>query len=151
MIRKVLGIDELYSSGKPVEYTCYGLGSCIGLFINDRVKGLSGGAHIALPVATTESEFTDAEKMIDTLLQQFSDQGSDLLTLRAKIAGGAQVFETSLDIGKQNIDVVLRQLTDKRIFIAAMDVGGKVSRTARFNGESGEVKISTSEQKTYTI
>ncbi len=150
-MKKVLGISELYSSDKPVEYTCYGLGSCIGLFINDRVKGLSGGAHIALPGPTNESEFIDAEKMIDGLLEQLSNQGSDLLTLRAKVTGGAQVFESALDIGKQNIEMVLKQLTNKRIFIAAMDVGGKVSRTARFNGESGEVKISTSEQRTYFI
>lgn len=150
-MKKVLGINELYSSGSPVEYTCYGLGSCIGLFINDRVKGLSGGAHIALPGAAEESEFTDAEKMITVLLQQLREQGSDLQTLRAKVAGGAQVFESGLDIGRQNIDVVLKQLTDRRIFIAATDVGGKISRTARFNSESGEVKISTSEQKTYFI
>jgi chemotaxis protein CheD len=150
-MKKVLGINELYSSADPVEYMCYGLGSCIGLFINDRVKGLSGGAHIALPSASADAEFADAKKMIDALLQQFSDQGSDLLTLRAKVTGGAQVFNTSLDIGKQNADVVLKELTDKRIFIAAIDVGGSVSRTACFNGVSGVVKISTSEQKTYTI
>ena len=150
-MKKVLGINEVYSSDMPVEYICYGLGSCIGLFINDRVKGLSGGAHIALPDATREAEFAGAEKMINDLLKQLSDNGSDLQTLRAKVTGGSQVFESGLDIGKQNINVVLKQLTDKRIFIAAVDVGGKVSRTARFNGESGEVKISTSEQKTYII
>ena len=150
-MKKVLGINELYSSGSPVEYTCYGLGSCIGLFINDRVKGLSGGAHIALPSTAVESEFIDAEKMIAELLEQLSEHGSDLQTLRAKVTGGAQVLESGLNIGRQNIDAVLRQLTDKRIFIAATDVGGKISRTARFNSESGEVKISTSEQKTYII
>lgn len=150
-MRKILGINEWYTSGSPIEYTCYGLGSCIGLFIKDRVKGLSGGAHIVLPSASTESEFMDAEKMIDVLLRQFSDHGSDLLTLRAKVTGGAQVFESAFDIGKQNINVVLNQLTEKRIFIAAIDVGGRASRTAHFNGVSGEVKILTSERKTYII
>jgi chemotaxis protein CheD len=150
-MKKVLGINELHSSATPVEYTCYGLGSCIGLFISDRVKGLSGGAHIALPRPSSESEFTDAETMIAALLEQLSHHGSDLQTLRAKLTGGSQLFESGLDIGKGNIEVVLRQLIHRRIFIAAMDVGGRVSRTARFNGESGQVKISTSEQKTYFI
>ena len=150
MIEKILGINELFSTDKPIGYTCYGLGSCIGLFINDRMKGLSGGAHIALPRAT-KSEFIDAEKLINGLLQQLSEQGSNLLTLRAKVTGGAQVFKSSINIGKENSEVVLKQLTDKRIFIAAIDVGGQVSRTARFNGESGELKISTSEHKTYII
>jgi chemotaxis protein CheD len=151
MKEKILGINELHASLGSIKYTCYGLGSCIGLFITDRRKGLSGGAHIALPNEAFESKFSGASKMINDLLAQFSNYGSDLLSLRAKVTGGGQVVETMFDIGKQNIDAVLKQLTDKRIFIASIDVGGKISRTARFNSISGEVKISTSEQKTYII
>lgn len=151
MKKRMLNINEVEVNGKPVVYTCYGLGSCIGLFITDRLKGLSGGAHIPMPFSLDASEFKDAAYMINRLLFAFSVQGSDLNYLRAKVAGGAQMYESSSGIGQQNIRIVLQMLIDKRIFIAATDVGGKVSRTARFNSITGELQISTSEKKTYCI
>ncbi|HEY8938193.1 MAG TPA: chemotaxis protein CheD [Cyclobacteriaceae bacterium] len=150
-MKRILNINDTHATSDPVEYTCYGLGSCIGLFISDRVKGLSGGAHIPLPEPSVEGEFENADAMISNLLQQLSLQGSDLLTLRAKVTGGARIYESVNDIGKQNINAVTQQLINRRIFIAAMDVGGKFSRTARYNSVTGELRISTSEQKTYSI
>lgn len=138
-------------SNTPVEYTCYGLGSCIGLFVTDRVKGLSGGAHIPLPSALHEGVFLDASQLIEQLLSAFSLNGSDLNTLRAKVTGGAQIYAGTSDIGQQNVSIVLQTLIDKKIFIAAKDVGGLVSRTVRFTSTTGELQISTSEQKTYSI
>lgn len=151
MINKVLAISELHVADEPVMYTCYGLGSCIGLFISDRLRGLSAGAHIPLPYAILESDFSDAVNMIRQILNCFSHLGSDLDNLRAKVTGGAKVYDASPDLGKQTAEAVIRQLIDCRIFIAAVDVGGRVSRTARFNGATGELVITTSEQKTYCI
>lgn len=138
-------------SDRPVVYTCYGLGSCIGLFVSDRTKGLSGGVHIPLPHATGQSEFKDATYLIDELLNAFRAWGSDLNSLRAKVTGGAQVYGSYSVIGLQNTEIVLKQLTDRKVYIAATDVGGTVSRTAHFHSQSGELEISTSEQKKYSI
>ncbi len=151
MRSKVLNINEVDVTGKPVIYTCYGLGSCIGLFLTDRLRGLSGGAHIPLPVSTEESEWYGVSGMIDILLENLKSMGSDLNCLRAKVTGGAQVFENMTNIGDQNVQSVLQQLVNRKIYLAAKDVGGKVSRTARFNSVTGELKISTSERKTYSI
>jgi chemotaxis protein CheD len=150
-MRRILKINDIFITSQPMEFTCYGLGSCIGLFVSDRVKGLSGGAHIPLPEAEAGSAFDDAGQMIERLLGQFSAQGSDLLSLRAKITGGAQIVQSAVDVGRQNIHSVVGQLIYRKVFIAAMDVGGRIARTARFNSVTGEVKISTSEQKTYFI
>ncbi len=148
----MLNINEVEVSEKPVEYICHGLGSCIGLFVTDRLKGLSGGAHIQLPSSPNNSgEHLGASYLINKLLNDFSAQGSDLNYLRAKVTGGARVYNGSLNIGEQNVQVVLQQLIDRRIFIAAKDVGGRISRTARFNSITGELQISTSELKTYCI
>lgn len=151
MRNKVLNINEVDVTGKPVIYTCYGLGSCIGLFLTDRVRSISGGAHIPLPDSTEESEWYGVSGMIDILLGKLQSMGSNLNCLRAKMTGGAHVFEGMTNIGEQNVQSVLQQLVNHRIFLAAKDVGGKVSRTARFNSVTGELKISTSECKTYSI
>jgi chemotaxis protein CheD len=147
----MLNINEIDVTNKPLVYTCFGLGSCIGLFVTDRVKKISGGAHIAMPSSLHDGEFFGASHMIDLLLRSFEDMGSDLNGLSAKITGGANVFCSSLDIGDQNIKVVQQQLINKKIFISATDVGGKISRTARFNSVTRELQIFTSEQKLYSI
>lgn len=149
MRKRMLNINEVDVTNEPVEYTCYGLGSCIGLFVMDRMKGLSGGAHIPLPTSEAGS-FLGAKGMINDLLDAFVAEGSDLNTLRAKITGGAQVYESS-SVGEQNAKVVLQHLVERKIYVAAADVGGKISRTARFNSSTGELEISTSEQKKYSI
>ena len=150
MISKMLHINEVDVTPHPVMYTCYGLGSCIGLFISDRQYKLSGGAHIPLPKSMGDGSLHDAPMMISRLLQSFINLGSDLSCLRAKITGGARVFETSQDIGTQNADAVFQQLVSNRIFVAACDVGGSISRTARFNSITGELQVSTL-HKIYSI
>jgi chemotaxis protein CheD len=151
MKTRVLPINHVNVTAKAVVYMCYGLGSCIGLFVTDRATKLAGGAHIPVPSSLDTDELLGAPLLIDKLLQAFQQQGSDLSCLRAKITGGAQVYESSSDIGKQNIEAVRQVLVDKKIFIAAADVGGTVSRTARFNSMTGELKISTSGQMIYSI
>ena len=151
MRKRMLNINEVDVTNKPVVYTCYGLGSCIGLFVTDRLKGLAGGVHIPLPSTCETSEFLDASRLINELLGSFTLLGSDLNYLRAKVTGGASVYESSFNIGEQNAQAVLQKLMDIKVYIAATDLGGKVSRTARFNSITGELKISTSEQKTYSI
>lgn len=151
MKKKVLHMNDFDVSEKPLIYTCYGLGSCIGLFLTDRRLNLSGGAHIPIPFSLGGGGFLDASHMIEELMNRFVYMGSDLGNLRAKLTGGAQVYVSSISIGHQNTQVVMSQLIQKRIFIAASDVGGSISRTARFNTLTGELEISTSEKKTYSI
>jgi chemotaxis protein CheD len=147
----MVNINEVDVSDQPVVYTCYGLGSCVGLFVSDRPKGLAGAAHIPLPNSSDAQEWLGATYLINQLMERMAHSGSDLSTLRAKVAGGACVCGGSTDIGRQNAQAVLETLTEKRVFIASMDLGGQVSRTARFNSETGELRISTSENKTYCI
>jgi chemotaxis protein CheD len=151
MVTRMLNINEVAVFNEPVELTCYGLGSCIGLFVTDRTKGISGGAHIPMAQETLNSELKGASEMIDELLKGLQNLGSDLTTLRAKMAGGAQVLAQASSTGDENAVAVRRLLVAKNIYVAASDVGGQISRTARFNSVSQELSISTSEQKQYTV
>lgn len=151
MRNKVLQINDLCVTRQPVVYTCFGLGSCIALFVADRLSGVTGGVHIPLPDGLTPGEFLSAARLIEALLINFQKLGSDLCCLRAKIAGGAQIYESVTSVGQQNIDSVVAHLRERKIFLAAADVGGKLARTAHFNSMTGALTIFTSKQKSYTI
>lgn len=148
----MIQINEVDVSNDDVEYTCFGLGSCIGLFLADRTKGINGAAHIPLPDNNGGSEqLQDASRLIQLLLKGFQLKGSDLLTLRAKIAGGATIYNGTTGVGERNIKTVIDLLVEHKIYVASVDVGGTVSRTARYDSRTGDVHIRTSEMKSYFI
>lgn len=139
-----LNIGEVVVSKQPAVYTCMGLGSCVGLFLQDRQTGVSGGAHIFLPNANhtlTDGFHYSVASAMDELLKQFQEHGSSLQNLRAKISGGASVLANVYDTGTGNVNRVKEALVAKRVYIAAADVGGKHCRTARFCSRSGEMTI----------
>lgn len=144
MIEHKLNIGELrVAKGEPVTYACLGLGSCIGVFLQDRTVGLSGGAHIQLPteMKSDDGKFYGVKSAINELLNQFKNSGSTLQNLRAKISGGANVIATGCATGRQNVERVVEELVQHKVYIAAMDVGGKQSRTVRFNSETGTLTV----------
>ena len=151
MRTEILQINDLHVTRQPVVYTCFGLGSCVALFIADRVSGVTGGVHIPLPDTMSAGEFLSAARLIEVLLNNFQSMGSNLCFLRAKMAGGAQVYDSIANLGQQNIDAVVAHLTGRKIFLAASDVGGRLARTVHFNSVTGILNIVTSEQKSYTI
>jgi chemotaxis protein CheD len=128
-----------------------GLVYCIALFVADRLTGVTGGVHIPMPDDFMTGEFLSAARLIETLLVNFQKLGSNLSFLRAKIAGGAQIYDSFTSLGQQNIDAVINHLRERKIFLAAADVGGNMARTAHFNSVTGALTIFTSEQKTYII
>ncbi|GCC52352.1 chemotaxis protein CheD [Chryseotalea sanaruensis] len=135
-----LNIDEqAVSTYENTVYNCLGLGSCIGLFLKDRTTGISGGAHILLPQSIPH--------VLNSLLLQFKNKGSNLLNLRAKVAGGANVIATGYEVGLQNTNAVLEHLVQQKIFIAAKDLGGSLSRSAQFHAGTGEMTVRFSQTK----
>lgn len=154
MIEYKLNIGEVVVSKQPAVYTCLGLGSCIGLFLHDRQTGVSGGAHIFLPSQTDGEKregYWSVAHALNELIQQFQNYGSSLLNLRAKITGGANVIANCYSIGKQNIDTVTAELVNRKVFIAAKDVGGNKSRTVQFHSLTGEMTVLIRETKEYKI
>ena len=147
MINYKLNIgDLLVSTEKDVTFTCYGLGSCIGLFVQDRTTGICGGAHIQLPgdsfsYNTSIGKYYSAQSAIEQIIDQFKSKGSNGLNLRAKIAGGSSMYGSSYEIGKRTSEDTIALLTKNLIYVAASDIGGKLSRTASFNCHTGELVV----------
>ena len=147
----IVGIsDWKVGRGDDVLVT-YALGSCIGTCIYDRTTGISGLSHIMLPDSTaiidghaTRMKFADTA--IPDMIDKMKMMGASPSTMRAKIAGGAVMFQTSnsrFNIGERNIEAVKAVLSRLRIPILAEDVGLNYGRTMTFWAENGAVEISS--------
>jgi chemotaxis protein CheD len=155
MMEYTLNIGDVVTSSRKAIYTCLGLGSCIGLFVQDRSAGLSGGAHIFLPGTEQESsgctKFYNVHSAIQEIRRQLKQQGSTLEALRAKVTGGANVINFNFGTGARNAESVLKALVEHRIYIATVDVGGVHSRTARFESETGLLTVKIPQTNQYRI
>lgn len=129
-----------------------GLGSCVGIAIYDPKNRVGGLAHILLP---DSSQFRSrlnsfnpakfADTAVPLLAEQMEKAGAERRFLKAKIAGGGQLFafqKAGSSVGEKNIEAVRFILKKYNIPIKAEDVGGYHGRTMRFFVDSGKVIIS---------
>ncbi|HEY5557141.1 chemotaxis protein CheD [Acetobacterium sp.] len=147
----VVGISDYKFSKAPEVIVTYALGSCVGVCLYDRVLKIGGLSHIMLPDSTN---FTNKEinrmKFADTaiidLVKELKKNSFGTNRITAKIAGGAQMFETQPGskiggIGERNIQSVKKVLYDLKIPILAEDTGLNYGRTQYFDLETGIMKI----------
>jgi chemotaxis protein CheD len=156
MIEYTLNIGDVAISSSPASYTCLGLGSCIGLFIQDRNSTLSAAAHIFLPdsnqhVPTERNKFYTVSAALKEILERFKLQGSTLTSLRAKITGGANVINVNVKTGARNAEAVISHLVSNKIYIAATDIGGNFCRTAKFQSSTGQLTVRVPQTNEYKI
>jgi chemotaxis protein CheD len=142
MREEVLLIGEVKVFDRPVVMKCYGLSTCIGLFVKDRLTGITGGAHIFLPEGNKDNLCEGvASDCVEQMLEKMRGKGASLVTLRAKITGGSNPLMHFHEVGSRNTKEVIDALVRNKVYIAAMDVGGNVSRTAKFNTTSEELTV----------
>jgi chemotaxis protein CheD len=148
-----VGIAELNLVAPPDTIRTTGLGSCVGVILYDEIKKIAGLAHVMLPDSTfAKAASINIGKYADTAIKSLYDmlikRGAIKRNMKAKIAGGAQMFQFSsgsemMRIGPRNVESVKSQLADLGIPIMASDVGGSSGRTIEFNPESTELSIKT--------
>ncbi|WP_051001307.1 chemotaxis protein CheD [Priestia filamentosa] len=119
-----------------------GLGSCVGVVIYDKKK-MAAMAHVMLPYAEksgggnfNRAKYADTAvyALCETLLQN----GGKLGNFRAKIAGGAQMFqqystEQDMRIGPRNIEALKRFLQEANVPLLSKEVEGRRGRTIKFD------------------
>ena len=124
-----------------------GLGSCIGLALIDRAKGVAGLAHVMLPVAPAEGAGGTpgkfADHAVDALLKDLTPLGTRPGRLEAVLVGGAKMFSigSSMDIGARNAEAARAALLAARIPVRASDTGGSTGRTIRVDPATGVVTV----------
>ncbi|EGW36762.1 chemoreceptor glutamine deamidase CheD [Desulfosporosinus sp. OT] len=128
-----------------------GLGSCIGICIHDPHLKVGGMAHIMLPSASgslggNPAKYADTALVL--LLKEITSMGAVSSRLRAKMAGGAQMFAFPgkppvLKIGERNAEAVEQELKKNGIPLLIADIGGSFGRTIHFDVGTGELRIRT--------
>jgi len=151
----VLNIGEVRIEEAPVTFTCFGLGSCIGLFVKDSANGITGGAHILLPedvkATSATDKFYNVKQALGKLFELFRMKGSKLENLQAKFVGGATSMTTDPNLGERNVHSVIQYLIANNVFISALDVGGSASRTAHYNSLTSELRVSTTTNNSFKV
>lgn len=137
-----------------------GLGSCVGICLYDPLLHLGGLVHIMLPeMALYQDKATEA-KYADTgvrlLIKEMERIGASAARLRAKLAGGAQMFAFTgqsevMRIGERNIAATHKALQELRIQVVAEHTGGNFGRTIEFFCDGGALEVRTIGHGTFTI
>lgn len=146
-----VGIADLDIVTVPDTIRTSGLGSCVGVVLYDSSRKIAGLAHILLPDSSlTRQENINQYKYADTaipvLIERLVKAGADKRSLKAKLAGGAQMFLFTSSshitrIGTRNSEAVHEKLQQLKIPVVSSDLGGNIGRTIEFDPYSCELKI----------
>ncbi|MDR0272535.1 MAG: chemotaxis protein CheD [Clostridiales bacterium] len=156
----VVGMADLKATKSPGVLTTLGLGSCIGIALYDPVTKVAGLAHIMLPDSTAIHNNSNHAKFADTaivkLISQMEMLGAMKRNLKAKIAGGAQMFafnstNDNLRVGDRNTEATKRILRECGIPLIASETGANFGRTVELYSEDGKFLIKAIGQQIRTL
>lgn len=151
----VVGMADIKFGRGEQWITTYALGSCVGICLYDEVSGLGGMLHAMLPRSTTAMNLKSQERYVDTgikrLFREICHRGALPERLRAKVVGGAKMFEyrTNMggeDIGSANVMQARKELKELGIPIVCEVTGGQVGRTIHFTPGTGKIRILATDQ-----
>jgi chemotaxis protein CheD len=146
----VVGISEmLVSNNADDTLVTYSLGSCIGVTVYDPVAKVGGMVHYMLPLSKIAPDKAKAKPAMfaDTgvplLLREIINKGGIKSRLIVKAVGGSKLMDQNkvFNIGERNYLVLRKILWKNNLLINAEDIGGTLSRTMRFEIDSGKVSI----------
>ena len=127
----------------------HGLGSCVAVMTWDPVCRVGGMLHFQLPTASlapdraADSPGTFADSGIPMLFERMYMLGAKKRDIVVKVAGGGSFHGDidTFDIGRRNYTMMRKIFWRNQILIAAEDIGGNRSRTARLFIDTGQVTI----------
>lgn len=156
----VVGIADMKVIRGEGTIVTYALGSCVGVCIYEEGSGLGGMVHAMLPDSLRALTPTNPQRYVDTgietLYHTLCRMGADKGRLRAKLIGGAKMFEYKTaanepDIGTANVLQARRLLRRLGIALVCEVTGGVVGRTVRFQPVTGKVLIQSTDQNMQVI
>lgn len=145
-----VGMADMNICKAPDAITTLGLGSCVGVVLYDSTSKIAGLVHVMLPDSTKIRKNSNVAKFADTgidaLIDLMKKNGANITVLKAKIAGGAQMFDFNsnnemLRIGDRNVEAAKAKLKDLGISIIAEDTGLNYGRTIEFFPETAALII----------
>lgn len=146
-----IGIADMNVAKGEDELVTFALGSCVAICLWDPISKIAGMVHIMLPDSRQlNNGASQPLKFADTglveLLKAMQLKGAKMPNLKAKIAGGAQMFADLGNspmgrIGERNVQAVKEGLGKFRIPIVAEDTGKNFGRTCYFDAPTGTMLI----------
>lgn len=155
-----VGIADMKICEAPDKITTIGLGSCIGIVLYSNTSKVAGLVHIMLPDSTrirqNDNKCKFADTGVDELIRELEQKGINKSLMKAKIAGGAKMFQFNNNsemgsIGDKNIEAVKTRLKMHGIKIVSEDVGLNFGRTIVFDPETQELTVITAGKLSHVI
>lgn len=141
------GKHYLYPSALFAEKTPYWvdtiLGSCVAVCLFDSKLKIGGINHYMLPLwngnGLASPKFGNIA--IEKLIEKMVKNGSSTSNLTAKVFGGSNQMQSSMNIGARNIEIAKEILALHNIKIIAENTGGIVGRKLRYDTGTGKVMM----------
>jgi len=151
---KQVGIAEYAVVTDDTQLSTSGVGSCLGIVLQDGFSDVSGLIHVMLPTAA-ESRDGNPAKFVDTglplLIEEMVEAGASKRRLEGWVVGGSEMLSFSSDgdsIGSRNIAAAKQAFDHYSIDVTGTDVGGSHGRSIRFDPANGSVVIQTADDNT---
>lgn len=119
------------------------LGSCVAVCLFDTKLKIGGINHYMLPLwngnglASPKFGNIATEKLIEKMLKN----GASKVNMVAKVFGGANQMDSSMNIGDRNIEIAKQTLAEHGIKVIAENTGGTVGRKLRYDTGTGQVMM----------
>ena len=133
---------QLFASGEPYQIKTI-LGSCVAICLWDKRRGAGGMNHFLLPISREDqpASLRYADEATRVLLERMTSLGCRQPNLRAKIFGGAALFQTrdvyASTLGARNVAAALELMKRAGIPVIAKETGGAQGRKVLFNTDDG--------------
>lgn len=156
----IVGMADLNVTKYPGVLTTLGLGSCVGIALYDPTTKVSGLAHVMLPDSTQIKNNSNLAKFADSGIKKLINDmmllGAQKRFLRAKIAGGAQMFafnatNENMRIGDRNVEATIRTLYKFGIPVVGRHTGEDYGRTIELYSEDGRLVVKTIGHGTHVL
>jgi len=133
-----LSTNTNYPVNHSLNFSIYGLGSCIALVLFDDKNRVSAMSHILLPKVNIDKKILYPHKYanlsVKLLLDELIYHGALRENIKAIIVGGSKIFDFDNNImGIDNITSVKEELKKLKIQIIKEDTGGSVGRNVIFD------------------
>lgn len=150
-----VGMADVVLVKHPGKLVSLGLGSCIGLVIYDETAKVAAMAHIMLPESRSAGSKEElkpgkfADTAVPTLIDMVTKAGAKKDRLKAKMAGGSQMFNVPgsksgfLAVGARNSEEAEKHLKHYGIKLVASDTGGNRGRSVEFSTDDWILVVKT--------
>jgi chemotaxis protein CheD len=147
-----VGLAEVKTATNPHILAAPSVGSCVVVTLYDELMGIGSMGHIMLPdidlAKSKKNRAKFANTAVEIMLEEMADLGAVRRRIKAKIAGGANMFPTvirgsAMHVGARNIAAVKDELKERKIKLVAEDTEGSYGRCVEFFLETGVVRTNS--------